>query len=110
MKLETMTKDERSLLLFFECKAVDSSGRFHGQHLNADDFDLAAQWNKERFIENGRIASEHINERGQYWCALSDEAFALAAEERKARARRTWTKRSYRTTDEKRKDVDMEAA
>lgn len=100
--LETMTKDERSLLLFLESRSVDNSGRVKTVHMNADDMKLAERWNREGFVKFGRIASEDLTEYGSHWCHLSDEAWQLAAAERKARASRTWEKRDWKTAEEKR--------
>jgi len=100
--LDTMTKDERSLLLFLESRAVDNSGRVQTVHMNFDDMKTTERWNKEDFVKYGRIASEDLNKYGTHWCQLSDEAWQLAAAERKARAARTWAKREWKTTDEKR--------
>jgi len=102
MTLELMTEDERSLLLFLESRAVDQAGRVKTIHMNADDMEIAEQWNRDGFVKFGRIASEDLNEFGTHWCHLSDEAWGFAAAERKARAGRTWAKRDWKTTEEKR--------
>lgn len=102
MNLSEMTKDERSLLLFLETRAVDHAGKVQTAHMNADDFKIAASWDKTGFIKFGRVAFEDVNKFGSHWCSLSEEAWALAASERKARAGRTWTKRTWKTADEKR--------
>ena len=102
MQLETMTKDERSLLLFLESRATDQAGRVKTVHMNDADMKIAERWNREGFVKFGRIASEDLNEFGSHWCFLSDEAWQLAAAERKARAARTWAKRAWKTTEEKR--------
>lgn len=100
--LQSMTKDERSLLLFFETRAVDYAGKVQTAHMNADDFKIAQRWDSEGFVNFGRIAFEDVNSHGSHWCRLSDDAWALAHEERQARACRTWRRRSWRTTEEKR--------
>lgn len=100
--LNEMSRDERSLLLFFECRAVDHSGRVKTVHMNDADRAIAERWNAEGFVQYGRICAENLSEHGTHWCQLSDEAWALAHAERKARAARTWEKRNWRTTEEKR--------
>jgi hypothetical protein len=100
--LETMTKDEKSLLLFFETCAVDHAGKVRTAHMNDDDRKIVERWTAEGFVRYGRVASEGCNEYGTHWCHLSDEAWALAHAERKARAARVWLKRTWRTTEEKR--------
>ena len=84
--LDTLTKDERSLLLFLESRATDQGGRVKTAHMNAADMTIAEGWHREGFVGFGRIASEDLSEFGTHWCSLSDEAWALAAAERKARA------------------------
>ena len=100
--LDTLTKDERSLLLFMESRATDQSGRVKTVHMNEADMKIAERWNREGFVKFGRIASEDLSEFGSHWCFLSDEAWTLAHAERKARAARTWAKRGWKTTEEKR--------
>lgn len=85
----TMDKDERSLLLYFECQAVDYGGKIDARRMNNDDFQIAKRWNEEGFVRFGRIASGDIKSYGQtqfdHWCVLSEHAWDLAHEERRAR-------------------------
>ena len=96
--LKNMTKDERSLLLFLETRAVDYGGRVNLVHMNKEDMEIAEKWNKEVFIEFGRIVARNINSDGSSWCKLSEEAFKLAHKERKARAKRMWQNRTWLST------------
>jgi hypothetical protein len=96
------TIEGRSLLLFFETRAVDHAGRVKTVHMNEDDMALAKRWDAEGFVRFGRIASEHLNDNGTHWCHLSDEAWGLVSAERKARAARMWESRRWTTTEEKR--------
>lgn len=102
MTAETMTKDEKSLLLFLETCAVDQGGRVNTAHMNADDYETAKRWNDEGFVRFGRICRDHCSERTSHWCFLLDKAWPLAAELRKQRAGRMWHKRDWQTTCEKR--------
>jgi len=56
--------------------------------MNDEDSAIAERWNAEKFVLFGRIAHKDVNRYGAYWCQLSNEAFALAAAERAARAER----------------------
>jgi hypothetical protein len=98
--LAKLTKDERSLLLYFESRSIDYYGRVDPRQMNDEDREIAERWNKEKFVLYGRIASDWVNEYGSEWCRLSDEAMKLAAEERKARANRMWKKRPWKSTQE----------
>jgi len=98
--LENMSKDERSLLLFLETRAVDYGGRVDTRHMNEDDWKLAEKWNKNKFIRFGRIVIRHHNTDGTHWCLLSKKAWELAYKERKSRWERLWLKRSWLTTED----------
>ena len=94
--MELITREEKSLLLFFETQAVDYGGTLEGVHMNAEDFAIAKRWNEEGFVHFGRIAFHDIARRtgvggGQpqgHWCVLSEEAWKLAHAERRARCER----------------------
>lgn len=104
--LTTMTKDERSLLLFFEVACVDQSGGLNTQHMTADDMEIAKRWDSEGFIGFGRINSAIVfngdrPKTATHWITLSDEAWELAHKERRARSNRiqqnSWKARSDRS-------------
>ncbi len=99
-----MTKEEKSLLLFLECRAVDHGGRIDTRHMNTEDMKIAIQWDTQGFIKFGRIASENLSKLGSHWCQLSDEAWRVVGIERKARADRLWLIRLWKTTEEKHND------
>jgi hypothetical protein len=100
MKLESMTKNERSLLLFFETCAVDQGGKVAFAHMNQQDYDKAKEWNELGFIRFGRIAFHDVINGKAYWCELSDKAWELAHQERKARYDRMSAKREWKRTEE----------
>lgn len=99
-----MTKDEKSLLLFFETRAVDYGGRVNTQHMNEGDMKIAEGWNKSGFINFGRIVARHCNNSGTHWCKFSDEAWKLAHQERKNRHDRIWLRKDWLTTKESREE------
>jgi len=103
-KLESMTKDERSLLLFLETRAVDYGGRVNLQHMNREDFDIAEKWHKEGFISFGRIVHRFINKDGTHSVVFFEDAWRLAHKERIARSKRMWLERDWITTGE---NIDM---
>jgi len=88
MKLDGMTKDERSLLLYLETRAVDYGGKVDVRHMNKEDMDIAKGWNTMGFLKFGRIKFHDITHNMSHWCELSDEAWAIAHEERRARYER----------------------
>ena len=108
MKLEEMTKEERSLLLYLETCSVEHGGTVESRCMNTDDFETAKQWERDGFIDFGRITMkdcEHSRSHGRastHWVVLSSQAWELAHQERKARFERIYAKRWWTTTKEKR--------
>ncbi len=94
-----MTKEDLSLLLFLETCAVDQGGGVDVRHMNSDDQNIAEQWHDEGFISFGRLPLKDCavvgNRNRTHYVVLSDEAWAAAHTERKARAARMWEKRSF---------------
>lgn len=93
------SRDEKSLLIFFEQMAVDYGGLLQNSKLNADDFRIAEKWRDDGFIKFGRIKLDDVpkatgcgSSPRAYWVVLSDEAWELAAKERRARFERIESK------------------
>lgn len=107
MKLKDMTKQERSLLLFFESGSAEHGGVLEGRCMNEEDFALAARWAKEGFIQFGRLTykdctfSKKHGGHKTHWVILSEEAWSLAQQERRERCGRLYAKRWWTTTEEK---------
>lgn len=95
-----MSKDEKSLLLFFECRIVDKGGRVNSAHMNNADRNIANRWADEKFIRFGRIAIEDCDADGSLWVTFSDEAWETAHKLRRDRGERMLRNRSFRTTEE----------
>jgi len=88
-KIENMSKDERSLLLYFECQAVDYGGKIDARRMNSIDFEIAKEWDSTGFVRFGRIYSGHIQKLPSnvfdHWVVLSEAAWTEAHRERRAR-------------------------
>jgi len=98
---KSLTKDEKSLLLYFEARAVDHSGTVDSTKMNDDDFKIARRWNENGFVEFGRIYSGDLKAfRASHWCHLSPDAWKKAAKLRKEKAARTFERRYWRKTSE----------
>lgn len=93
-----MTREELSLLRYFECCAVDLNGRVDARRMNEADFEIAESWNESGFVKFGRIVTENHNRQGAHWCELSEEAWAIAHKERRDKAERM-TRRFTRTCE-----------
>lgn len=100
MKLNNMSRDQRNLLLYFESCSVDYTGKLQSLRMNSIDFAIAKQWDNDGFIFFGRVLSSDISNDRNYWCLLTDGAWTLAHEERKARAHRMFKKRKWVSTGE----------
>ena len=90
-----MTKEELSLLLYFESREVDQRGTVNSFQMNADERAIAEAWNEQGFVRYGRIPADQLvgAQGSSYWCRLSEEAWEIAGIERRARADRN--RRSY---------------
>lgn len=102
MKLDTMTKVERALLLYLEACAVDQRGAVDAQRINEFEADIVARWREAGFIQFGRIASQPFEAAGvrENWVELSQEAWALAHAERQAQSARMSAKRAWLKAEE----------
>jgi len=102
--LDTMTSDEKRLLLYLETRAVDYGGKVDAQHMNKEDFDIVQKWNEEGFVKFGRIKFHSITKgKGRtscvsYWCELSDEAWKLVHLERRAKCKRIMSRQPINKT------------
>jgi len=71
--------------------------------MNETDMEIARGWDESGFLEFGRIeASDPFFHLGNHWVRLSTRATEEAHKERRAKIERTWEKRTYKTTAEKR--------
>lgn len=96
-----MTKNELSLLLYLETCLVDKSGRVNPLKINTDDRKIMDLWKAKGFIRCGRIVYHDCNKDGSLWVAFSNDAWAAAHAERRARSDRLLAERNYETTDER---------
>ena len=60
MSISSMNNHEKTLLLFFECAAVDYGGLLQGLRMNTEDHETARRWNDSGFIQYGKIHSNDI--------------------------------------------------
>ncbi len=111
-KLEEMTVEERSLLLYVETCAVDYGGLVHCQRINEADREILKRWDSEGFLSFSRITFKSLgilkDKHHTDLVRLSEEAWALAHEERRARSARMSNKSPYKdliTTKTKRANM-----
>ena len=83
--LDNMSKDERSLLLYFESCLVNQRGRLESCRMNAENFEIAERWNAAGFIHFGRKPGTLVR---LFWVRFSEEAWGLAHVERRRKAER----------------------
>jgi len=97
--MEEMSKDEKSLLLYFETCLVDSYGRVEGQRMNNDDVKIAERFAKMDLIKFGRLSFKAIQKlRGDphghiytHYVRFTDKAWELAHKFRRERSERMIT-------------------
>lgn len=102
-EFEYLTKDEKSLLLFFETCYVDHGGLVCGARMNDGDFEIAERWNTDGFIKFERICAADVKPgltASNHCVKLTPDAMTLAHKERWARAERCWNSRKRRTISE----------
>jgi len=94
--MDEMSKDQKSLLLYFETCLVDSFGRVEGQKMNNLDLKLAEEFAKSNLIEFGRLSFKAIQKlrgdpRGHiytHYVRFTDKAWELAHKFRRERSER----------------------
>lgn len=100
MNVEDMTKDERSLLLYFEDCMVNRMGCVQPVHMNEGDFEIAERWHRDKFVSFVRcpyafIRKDNPNRRagGDYThlVLLSDGAWKVAHQLREDRGNRQFS-------------------
>ena len=89
-----------SLLLYLETCAVDNNGRVCSTKMREPDFVIAEEWNKSGFVRFGRIEKDSVTGICWYWCELSDAAWNVAHDLRRARGKQGVAHRSYKRTSE----------
>jgi len=111
MELNQMSADERNLLLYLESVSTDGGGLVHSQRINDEDREILKKWDESGFISYSRLTFDSIqrlhDKHNTSLVYLSDEAWKLAHQERRAKNLRMQSKSPYRdliTTKSKRAD------
>lgn len=95
---EFTDKEQHYLLMYLETCVVDHGGLVDCMKMSKDEFTLATQWNKSRFISFGRIKFSDVERmRGKYthWCEFSEDSWIEAHKQRRARAERMMKVREW---------------
>jgi len=88
---ETITRDQRSILLYVETCAVDHGGLLEGIRMNADDHTAMAQLQHAGILKHGRVPGRLLGtfqRNVTHWCDLTDAGWELAHQLRRACARK----------------------
>lgn len=100
MELEKMSRDERSLLLYIETCATDEAGLIDSRKVNEDDIEILKEWDETGFISYSRLTWNSIQKLSSHYHTsrvfLSEDAWKLAHEERRARNKRMSGKSPYK--------------
>lgn len=87
--LDTITRDQRSILLYAEACAVDYGGLLEGIRMNKDDHAALAELAAAGILTHGRIPGKMLGtfqRNVTNWCDLTEAGWALAHQLRRARA------------------------
>ena len=106
MKTWDLDVTELSLLLYLEDCSVNKGGRISHAHMNETDRRILDEWSEDGFVQTGRICME---DGAGNWVLLSEEAWVVAARERRERACRVWNSRKWRSIAELRGADMLEA-
>lgn len=88
MAAETMTKDEKSCLLYIETCCVDRGGLLEGCRLNAADHAAIGLFKTHGLLTRaGRIPAKLLKNSSTHYAELSDAGWELAHQLRRWRAR-----------------------
>jgi hypothetical protein len=88
MTHESMTRDQLSLLLYLESRAVDHGGIVDTSRMNERELQVARDWADDDFIRFGILSRAFARRDQNAAVELSKDAFAAAHAERRARAQR----------------------
>ena len=87
-----LTRNELSLLLYFETQAVDYGGKLEAARISPDEISIAKRWNDEGFVLFGRLPFKTVKTVSgvtrTHWCVLSNDAWEMAHKERRIRSKR----------------------
>lgn len=88
-KAEDLSKDEKSILVYVECCAVDAGGLLEGQRMNAADHEALRKFKAAGLLDYGRVPARLLGTGARnwtHWCDLNAVGWSLASELRKLRA------------------------
>lgn len=87
---ETITRDQRSILMYAETCAVDHGGLLEGIRMNTADLSALKELAEAGILTYGRIPGKLLGtfrvRQATHWCDLTDAGWTLAHGLRRARA------------------------
>jgi hypothetical protein len=86
---ETVTRDQRNVLLYVESCAVDYGGLLDNQYMNTADHDALKELAELGILTYGRIPGKLLGTFARsvtLWCDLTEAGWTLAHQLRRARA------------------------
>lgn len=90
--IQTLTKDQRSIIVYAESCLVDRGGLLEARKMNKEDFDNLHMYEREGFLSHGRIpfsvmqSLEGRDWSPTHWITFKDKAWELAHALRRFRA------------------------
>ena len=88
LDINTLTRDERGILLYAETCLVDGSGLLTGERMNKADLDALAKFKAAGILDFGRIPARLLSSMKPltHWVTFTDAAWELAHALRRQRA------------------------
>lgn len=90
--ITTLTKVERSIILYAESCSVDYGGLLEGKRMNDDDLAALRKFHESGLLSFGRVPAKLLGPLSEYgrnpthWVTFTDDAWALAHALRRQRA------------------------
>jgi len=90
--LETLTKAEKSILLYAETCMVDGGGLLESRRMNGEDFVALGKYQTQSVLKFGRIpfraieAAKSYRREPTHWVTFTDRAWEIAHALRRQRA------------------------
>jgi hypothetical protein len=94
--INTLTRDEKSILLYAETCLVDRSGLLCGDRMNDADRAALAKFKAAGVLDYGRIPHKLVKREAvadTHWITFNDEAWAAAHALRRERAKQVCSQR-----------------
>lgn len=96
--IETITREQRSILVYAENCAVEHGGLLEGIRMNVDDHHALVELEAAGILAHGRVPGKLLGSFRErqvtHWCDLTDAGWELATQLRRLRSKKANTARA----------------